>query len=204
MMQARILEKAQGMDRVKLLKEPSVIQWLTGDLSFLPPIETKNKTRDAEKYKVLEDAWGQSILGEFRPDLKKSGQWTTVVGEQLNLELQLLLGRLEYRKPVNKQGWEPDGETEDCIWEVKTQTYFTSGTAGEKILGVPFKYADVPVLYGKPLKIVCLAGAEKKCREDYGNLPGPKTTETQQKMLDFWQHEMQIEYIGATDLMKLI
>jgi hypothetical protein len=58
--------------------------------------------------------------------------------------------------------------------EVKCGTYYTNGTAHEKILGCPFKYADIPILYSKPLKIVCIGGAEKICREQYGNLSGEK------------------------------
>ena len=191
-------------ENIVLLKEPSVIQWLNGDMSFLGPIEKKNKTRDSEKYKVLEDIWGQEMLFKIRPDLKKSGQWTTALGERINCELQIMLGNSEYHKPVNKNRYEPDGETNDFIWEVKTQTYYTSGTAGEKILGVPFKYADIPVMYGKPMKIVCIAGAEKICREEYGNLNGEKTTENRQKILDFWRQEMQIEFVGATSLLQQI
>ena len=41
--------------KIVLLRQKEVIQWLFGDLSFLPEIEKKNKTKDAEKYKVLED-----------------------------------------------------------------------------------------------------------------------------------------------------
>lgn len=197
-----------------LLKERTVLQWLCGDTSFLlgPSFEhnTKSKTKDNEQCKKLEDEWGQSMLAHIRPDLKKSGQWTTVVGETLNSELQTILGR-NYIKPRNIRGYQPDGETEDHIWEVKSQTYFTSGTAGEKILGVPFKYADVPMWYQKPLKIVCLGGAERDGRQHYGILPGggkgegeSPVTENRQKILNFWRDELNIEYIGATDLMQQI
>ena len=191
-------------ENIVLLKEPSVIQWLNGDMSFLGPIEKKNKTRDSEKYKVLEDVWGQEMLFKIRPDLKKSGQWTTALGERISCEIQIMMGNVDYHKPINKNGYEPDGETSEFIWEVKTQTYYTSGTAGEKILGVPFKYADIPAMYGKPMKIVCIAGAEKKCSEEYGNLPGLKITENRQKILDFWRQEMQIEFVGATELLQQI
>ena len=61
------------------------------------------------------------------------------------------------------QGVHPDWETEDAIWEVKTRNWSVPGTAGEKILGVPYKYSDVPELYGKPLKIVCVAYQEWEC-----------------------------------------
>ena len=191
-----------------LLRKHTVLQWLCGDTSFLfgPSFEhnTKSKTKDNEQCKKLEDEWGQSMLAHIRPDLKTSGQWTTIFGEKLHSELQLMLGQT-YIKPRNIHGYQPDGETNDYIWEVKSQTHFTPGTAGEKILGVPFKYADVPILYKKPLKIVCLGCAERDGRQKYGILPGgDKVTENRQKILDFWRTELNIEYIGATDLMQQI
>jgi hypothetical protein len=184
-----------------LLREREVIMWLFGDLSFLSPIEKENKTKDSKKYKVLEDEWGRNILKKYRPDLKLDGQWTTKFGEHLVEELLCILGKTP-SKPDNKEGYEPDLEVDDYIMEVKTQTFYTSGTAGEKILGCPFKYAEVPDLYSKPLKIICLGGAEKICREQYGNLPGPKCSAQKKKILDFFKEELNIEYIGATDMLK--
>lgn len=187
---------------VILLKDRTVLQWLCGDTSFLPAIEAKNKTRDTIEWKKHEDEWGQTTLEKARPDLRKTGQWTTCLGQTLARELVEVATGLSYTKPTKKDGFEPDGETSQAMWEVKTQTYFTSGTAGEKILGVPYKYADVPYLYQKPLTILCIGGAERDCREHYGILPGDKVTANRQKTLDFWRDELRIEYIGATDLMQ--
>ena len=92
---------------------------------------------------------------------------------------------------------------EDAIVEVKTGTFYTSGTAGEKILGCPFKYAEIPELYGKPLKILCLGCAEKVCRESYGNLPGAKCSPQKKAFLDFFRAQG-IEYIGASDVLRSI
>ena len=185
---------------IVLLRQKQVIQWLFGDLSFLPDIQKKNKTTDEKIYKVLEDKWGQDMLRIRRPDLKLEKQWTNKFGEHLCEEIFTLLGK-QVSKPVNKQHYQPDAEVDDAILEAKAQTFFTSGTAGEKILGSPFKYAEVPQLYGKPLKIICMGGAEKVCRESYGNLPGEKTSAQKQKILECFR-EIGIEYIGATDILK--
>jgi hypothetical protein len=185
---------------IVLLRQKQVIQWLFGDLSFLPEIQKKNKTTDEKIYKVLEDKWGQDMLRIRRPDLKLDKQWTNKFGEHLCEEIFTLLGK-QVSKPVNKQHYQPDAEVDDAILEAKAQTFFTSGTAGEKILGSPFKYAEVPQLYGKPLKILCMGGAEKVCRESYGNLPGEKTSAQKQKILECFR-EIGIEYIGATDVLK--
>lgn len=177
-----------------------MVQWLFGDLSFLPEIEKKNKTADDAKYKILEDKWGQEMMKMRRPDLSMDKQWTNRFGEYICEEIYTLLGKV-VSKPVKKENKQPDLETDDAILEAKTQTFYTSGTAGEKILGCPFKYAEIPDLYEKPLKILCMGGAEKVCRESYGNLPGPKCSAQKNKYLDFWQ-EQGIEYVGASDMFR--
>jgi len=183
-----------------LLKNKEVIRWLFGDLSFLPPIEKKNQTLDELKYKALEDKWGQDTLKIRRPDLKLDKQWTNKFGEHICEEIYALLGK-NVSKPANKEHYQPDSEIDDAIIEAKTQTFYTNGTAGEKILGSPFKYAEIPDLYGKPLKILCMGGAEKLCRDKYGNLPGAKCSPQKKKFLDFFR-ENGIEYIGASDILK--
>lgn len=185
---------------IVLLRQKEVVQWLFGDLSFLSEIEKKNKTADKAKYKVLEDAWGREVMKKRRPDLPMEQQWTNVFGEYICEEMYTLLGKV-VSKPDVKDGFKPDREVDDAIIEAKTQTFHTSGTAGEKILGCPFKYAQIPDLYGKPMKIVCLGGAEKVCRESYGNLDGAKCSAQKMKFLNFFR-ENGIEYIGASDILR--
>lgn len=174
--------------------------WLFGDTSFLPSFEYKNKKEYTEKSKKLEDEWGRKVMKERRPDLILNKQWTNKFGEYICEELYTLRG-YNVTKPAKKEHFQPDLEISDFIVEVKAETFFTEGTAGEKILGVPFKYADIPDLYSKPLKIVCLGGAEKACREHYGNLGTDKCTSQKKIFLDFFL-ENGIEYIGATDILK--
>jgi hypothetical protein len=188
--------------RIILLRNREVIMWLFGILSFLPPIEKKNKTSDEAKYKVLEDKWGQNMLKTRRPDLKLDKQWTNKFGEHLCEEIYILLGK-EVSKPLKKEHYQPDSEVDDAIVEAKAGTFYTGGTAGEKILGCPFKYAEIPDLYSKPLKILCMGGAEKVCREQYGNLAGAKCSTQKKRFLDFFK-ENRIEYIGATDILKTL
>jgi hypothetical protein len=192
-----------SIEGIMLLRIREVIQWIFGDLSFLPSVEKKNKTEDKKKYKLLEDAWGQTIMKMRRPDLKLNQQWTNNMGQHICEEFIILLGKKPF-KPAKKNNYQPDSESDDAIWEAKTQTFCTDGTAGEKILGCPFKYAEVPTLYSKPLKILCIGGAEKICREQYGNLPGPKSSVEKNEIIQFYKQK-NIEYIGATDILtKLI
>lgn len=181
-------------DRIILLKSPEVVKWLFNDLSFLQE-EKNNKVT-----KILEDTWGQNITKKRRPDLKLDKQWTNKFGEHIAEELFILCQK-NISKPKKKKNYQPDLESDDCIIEVKTQTYLTKGTASEKILGCPFKYAEIPKLYSKKLLIVCIGGAEKICRESYGNLPGRKCTEEKQHFIDFFKNNG-IEYVGATDILK--
>ena len=186
-------------ERIVLLRHREMVMWMFGDLSFLPPIVKKNKTSDEAAYKVLEDEWGQRMLKLRRPDLTLDKQWTNKMGEHLCEELYILLGK-DISKPPKKEHYQPDYEVDDAILEVKTGTFHTGGTAGEKILGCPFKYAEIPDLYSKPLKILCIGGAEKICREQYGNLAGAKCSPQKKRFLDFFK-ENQIEYMGATDIL---
>ena len=186
--------------RITLLRDKRVVQWIFGDLSFLPTFEPTLTVKKRETLKGHEDAWGREMMKVRRPDLKLNKQWTNLFGEYICEEICFLSGK-EVTKPVSKNNLQPDKETNDAIIEVKTGTYCTSGTAGEKILGTPFKYAEVPFLYGKPLRILCIGGAEKSSREEYGNLPGPKCSQYKENMLRMYR-EKGIEYVGATDMLK--
>lgn len=186
---------------VNLLKNREVIQWLHCDYSFLPDIEkTRSITKNTEKYKALEDEWGRRLLKTCRPDLKCDSQWTGPFGQEIAKEIYHILGHT-VSKPRNISGYEPDLVTDSAVVEVKTCTLFTTGTANEKILGVPFKYADVPELYGKPLDILCLAGAERACRQQYGTLEGSKCSDKKRGFLEFYAKQG-IRYISATELLQ--
>jgi hypothetical protein len=185
---------------VVLLRHTQVVQWLFGDLSFLPTIVSKNKTHDELQYKDLEDRWGRAMMKIRRPDLKLDQQWTNKFGEHLCEELYALHGKV-VSKPVKKSNYQPDSEVDDAIVEAKAGTYYTRGTAGEKILGCPFKYAEIPDLYGKPLTILCMGGAERVCREQYGNLPGVKCSQQKKRFLEFFSQN-NIQYIGASDMLR--
>ena len=186
--------------RIVLLREKEVVQWLFGDLSFLPAIDKKNKTADEAQYTKLEDKWGQNMLRFRRPDLLLDKQWTNKFGEHIAEEVYVLLSK-QVSKPLKKEHHQPDLEVDDAIIEVKSGTFYTTGSAGEKILGCPFKYADIPELYNKPLNILCIGGAEKVCRENYGNLPGPKCGAQKQKFIDFFK-ENRIEFVAISDILR--
>ncbi|NBO25148.1 MAG: hypothetical protein EBU93_07975, partial [Chlamydiae bacterium] len=177
-----------------LLKNTEVIKWLFGDLSHISTNKDKKKK---------EDEWGKSILKIKRPDLKLNCQWTNKFGEHLAEEILQFCGEKNIKKPKKIKNYQPDLETDNFIVEVKTQTFFTEGTAGEKIMGAAFKYCEIPKLYGKPLKILIIGGAEKICREQYGCLKSQdiqKCSETKQLFLDFYASH-NITFEGATEML---
>ncbi|BAU79891.1 hypothetical protein A9K97_gp460 [Tokyovirus A1] len=185
--------------RIVLLREKKVLQWIFGDLSFLPPVEKKTIKQYTQKLKKYEDSWGRKILAKKRPDLKLKGQWSGPFGEALCEEMCVLLGKRP-KRPQKKEGKAPDVETEEEIFEVKTQTYMTTGTASQKILSVPFLYCEVPELYGKPLKILCIGGAERLCRESYGVFCD-KACEKKKKILAFY-NEMGVEFVAFSEIVQ--
>lgn len=114
----------------------------------------KLKKHERENANKKEREWGNSMIGQLG-----NGNWTTQLGEKAVGEILELKGETPTRitKACKKDCYEPDWETEKAIYEVKTRNWTTQGTAGEKVLGTPYKYAHIPKLYGKPLKIVCIA-----------------------------------------------
>jgi hypothetical protein len=110
--------------------------------------------------------------------------------------LLVLKGRVWRPKTIN--GYKPDWETEDGIYDAKTRNWTTSGTAGEKILGTPYKYANVPIDYGKPLYIVTIAYQEYEAMIKFKLF----NTRCQRriKMIKLWK-DMDIQFIKFSDLL---
>lgn len=135
-------------------------------------VEDKNKPKYQyniggfnKKLEEDEAEWNMKIMKEIRPDLyeKESKQKSKfgLFGEILVKEYYILTGEFLTDKPEKIGGHDLDLETLKEMIEVKTGSYFTTGTAGEKIFGVPYKYRKVPRLYNKPLLIILLGGDKK-------------------------------------------
>lgn len=103
-----------------------------------------------------EKKWGNDMIGQIN-----NGQWTTLLGEKLVFDVLKARGE-NPRKVIRMDGFEPDWETDEYVYEVKTSNWWVSGTAGEKVYGTFIKYQNIPELYGKPLRIVCVAYQEEE------------------------------------------
>lgn len=174
---------------MSIIDNLQVIMWLHGDCSFLYDIY---KRITLKTKKDLEDTWGRMITKPYRPDLTLNGQWTMCFGELIVKET------LNATIPIKIGNCKLDLETHDYLIEVKTGTHNTTGTAHEKIMGVPFKYAEIPEKSGKKLLIICLGGAET-----YAKSVGLFGSESKRKnaTIDIWR-ENGISFVPFTKIMK--
>ena len=141
---------------------------------------------------AAEKQWGNEMIGQ-----KSNGNWTTLLGEGLVHDVLVMNGE-NPRKPEKKNGYSPDWETDDYIYEVKTRNWTTSGTAGEKVPAVMYKYCDIPELYGKPLRIVCVGYQEWELTNGNTKIFG-EVGERKKRFLDL-AAEMGITYVKFSDL----
>lgn len=172
----------------KLIDNKLVKLWINDSNAFMKKIEDKQS----------ETEWGRNMLTSI---LKKGTnipktQWTTLFGETIGKELiEKEFGKVW--KPKNINGYAPDWESNDYVWEIKTGCYYTSGTAHEKILGVPFKYCEIPRLYGKELRVLLIGKAETEAIR-FGIID-PKSDE-KKKYIEFFK-TMKAEYVTASSLL---
>jgi len=141
---------------------------------------------------------------------EKNNQWTTKLCENLVEEAMNRLERKNVKKTTQKSGlirtkkYSPDLECDDFVYEVKGRSWTTTGTAGEKILGVPMKYGEVPRVYEKPLQIVLVGYQEYEAREgfQFGDLLDSNEQTDELKESLAFHKERDIEYVGFTDILK--
>ena len=176
--------------KVKWALEP----YVNGLTYQVKKTDTMTSKQIRDNAQTQEKEWGNRMIGQ-----SNNGNWTTVLGEHMVRDILALRGE-NPRRPEHKGGYSPDWETDDYIYEVKTRNWTTSGTAGEKVLGTMYKYSDIPVLYGKPLKIVCIAYQEHELTNGPTRIFG-ELSENKQKFIDLAK-SMNIEYMKFSDLVK--
>ena len=173
------------------------VKWAT-----IKPEQVKKKegttiSQQKKEAQENEKKWGNNMIQQTN-----NGQWTTLLGEGLVFEVLKMRGE-NPRKVIRKDGFEPDWETDEYIYEVKTSNWWVSGTAGEKVYGTFIKYQNIPELYGKPLRIVCVANQEEELTNGKTKYFGEKITKKTQHVLDL-AGSWGIEYIQFSELVKPI
>jgi len=184
-----IINKGTGANTT--LKER--VEWAVKKPDNVVKKEGVTIKQQQEKFKNEEKKWGNEMIGQ-----ENNGQWTTSLGENLVYDVLKLLGE-NPRKPVSKGGFQPDWETDKYIYEVKTSNWWVSGTAGEKVLGTFIKYQNIPELYDKPLKIVCVANQEEELTNGKTVYFGENITKKTRQLLEIGK-SWHIEYIKFSDL----
>ena len=169
------------------------VEWALKKPDDVVKKEGITKGQQKENLKNEEKKWGNEMIGQ-----KNNGQWTTKLGEDLVRDILIKLGE-NPRKPASKGGFQPDWETDEYIYEVKTSNWWVDGTAGEKVLGTFIKYQDIPELYGKPLKIICVANQEHELTYGKTKYFGENITKKTQYVLDL-ARSWNIEYVKFSDL----
>lgn len=188
----RVLTNVEAVD--KILLDGDVLRWSAGDSSFI-------KGKSCVERQKCENAWLNEKIGMANGSGK--------LGERIANALLSVLGdkvlpgkRIKHYDVNDSRCLIPDAETDTHIIEIKTQTYFTPGTAGEKILAAPRKYNWVPRVSTKKVMIICIAHAEEIARRAklfHGESEAPE---------DHQYHQLEtqqgIEFIAGSDLLKRI
>lgn len=170
-----------------------IIKWAT--TPWFNGLTYKKISKEDRKIAALkEKEWGNNLI-----NMTNNGNWTTRVGE--GIVHDILIHRNENpRRPQNLSCYNPDWETDKCIYEVKTSNWTVGGTAGEKVLGTMYKYSDIPIIYNKPLKIICIAYQEYELTHCNTKIFGD-ISENKKKFLALAK-SMGIEYIKFSDFIK--
>lgn len=189
-----------------LLGNLEVIRWCYEGITDITMKNTSNQNA-LNKAKVIEKEWGNAVIGG-----DGGGQWSTKLCEDLVMEGLIKLGRKNVRKttPIKSslrdKKYNPDLECDDYVYEVKGSNWCVTGTAGEKILGVPLKYGEVPRLFKKPLQIILVGYQEYEARMGYafGDLldENNQTKELHESLAFYKEHD--IEYVAFTDILQAI
>lgn len=153
-----------------------------------------------EEAKKEEKEWGNMINNKLFNKTSNTVNWTTILGEYLVKKTLEDAGQ-KVTKPKSINGYKPDWETEEYIYEVKTRNWTTTGTAGEKVFGVPYKYSDIPRLYGKPLKIVCVAYQEYELQYSNTKIFGDDISDEKKEMLALFE-KFNITFIRFSELIN--
>jgi len=189
----------------KPLKDSKQIKRLKIDPSLITEQQCLENDQLINKQQHLEN--DPSLITEQQPEQiskPKRNQWSGTFGEKVITEICILRGETILEQKRYKQGkgiatCKPDIETDKNVIEVKTGTYFTSGTSHDKIPSIIFKYSNISELSGKPVKAVMLGRAASFCSEN-GLFPKCSINESVQKVANKFNviaQDYHIEYIPA-------
>jgi|TARA_B110000483_G_scaffold40001_1_gene49573 hypothetical protein len=109
------------------------------------------------------------------------------------------------KQPINEKinGFDYDLEDDTNYYEIKTYTYYETGSAVEKIAGTLWKYINTYEACKKPLKIICLFEAEKWCKKvGLIKVLDEKLSNNKIKLRKHINNKLHIEFLGFSDMLK--
>lgn len=190
---------------MQFLNNSEVIRWCFKGITEKTLANTKNP-EVLKEYQKQEKQWAYALLGKRG----KGSQWSTTFCEGMVKEGLILLGRKNVRRTKQKKStvrdkkYNPDFECDEYVYEVKGRNWTTTGTAGEKVLGSPLKYGEVPTLYAKPLQIILVGYQEYEASKGFAFgdlLHSEDQTKELRESLAFYK-DQHIEYVGFTEILK--
>ena len=200
----RSLVRARSAE-LPLLSKDGVIQWLIGikqfSVFFLEPSgEPKYPAKNAQSCRKIRDRQQKAESEWMKAAINNYGKF----GERLCSELLNMLN-IKVAPCELRNGHKLDGISDKYIFEFKSGTHYTGGTAHEKAAGTPLKYADEPFVWKRSFIIVCVGRCELVARNDLGCLPGDarQRSPLRQVILELCSKNS-IYYVGGTDLIKQI
>lgn len=177
--------------KTSMVIAPTLRNWIKGtDFDQMK----KNKKQNDIEYEMIRECY----------NTQSRKQWTNEFGEDVVRHVLALLGHDVYpKRPVfthDGQTYVLDIETDKCLVEVKTRNWTTSGTAGEKIAGVPFKYRYVSNESKKPVLIVLVGYQEYEAVHKFGLFKDDEVTLMHTKL---WK-SLGFEFVKLSDLLDEI
>ena len=190
-----------------MISDSQIKRFIIPDGQFLGLLNNNfKKTQAITKYTNIgkkEYDWGVSKINKYNIPMNGSLKyWSGPFGEQYIWSLLTDKG-YEVRRPEKIKRYTPDWECDQFIYEVKTRNYSSTGSIGEKALGIPLKYCEIPELYKKPLKIVLVGKMEMEAINKYGIIIDENfsqgVSKTKQKLINVYK-DFGIEFVGASKL----
>jgi len=172
-------------DTIFSISNKSIIDWITFGNYF--------KYCYTNKLKSIEFNWGRKIT----MTIEENNQWTTLFCEKFVKLIFETNGVICKEKP-KYNNLLPDLETDKYLIEIKGRTYTTTGTAGEKILYVPYKYGDLALKLSKKLLIVVVGYQEVEAIEKFKLFSSEENF--QKEIIEFYKKN-NIFYVKCSDLL---
>lgn len=143
-----------------------------------------------------ERLWGSRIIGYENEEDKN---WHHFLGKNILYEVLNIMNKNPRYPTTKNDSFQIDMEDDNFVYIVKTQCWQKPDPI-EKVLGLIFKYCDIPEKCKKPLKIICMAHQEYELTTGKFTLfdnVAPK----HQLFLNLAK-EMNITYVKFSDLVR--